>query len=141
MCLLHAVLRSRFLGLREHRAVLCGNQSSSALQFVVSRGLREVLLAPVGRVYQRNVVSEFGPKTWPRCRDSETRVHARLADLQGHLVELVEERRAAGVHGVHRVSVFVELSLLSSVFEPLHDAIHLVVRDWALLFGRFGGCR
>ena len=51
---------------------LCGNQSSSALQFVVSRGLREVLLAPVGRVYQRDVVSEFGPKTWPRCRDSET---------------------------------------------------------------------
>ena len=53
---------------------LCGNQSSSALQFVVSRGLREVLLAPVGRVYQRDVVSEFGPKTWPRCRDSETRM-------------------------------------------------------------------
>jgi hypothetical protein len=47
-----------------------GNQSSSALQFVVSRGLREVLLAPLGRVYQRNVVSWFGPKTRPRCRDS-----------------------------------------------------------------------
>ena len=59
-------------------ASLCGNQSSSALQFVVSRGLREVLLAPVGRVYQKNVVFEFGPKTWPRCRDSETRIILRI---------------------------------------------------------------
>ena len=53
-----------------------GNQSSSALQFVVSRGLREVLLALRGRLYQRDVVSEFGPKTWPRRRDRETRVLA-----------------------------------------------------------------
>ncbi len=45
------------------------------LQFGFSRGLREVLLAPVGRVYQRNVVSEFGPKTRPRCRDSENLTH------------------------------------------------------------------
>ena len=58
-------------------ASLCGNQSSSALQFVVSRGLREVLLAQLGRLYQRDVVSEFGPKTWPRCRDSETRPLSR----------------------------------------------------------------
>ena len=40
-----------------------GNQSSSALQFGVSLPCDEVLLAPVGRVYQRDVVSEFGPKT------------------------------------------------------------------------------
>ena len=33
------------------------------LQFGVSRGLREVLLAPVGRVYLSEIVSEFGPKT------------------------------------------------------------------------------
>ena len=57
-------------------ASLCGNQSSSALQFVVSRGLREVLLAPVGRVYQRKLVFEFS-KTWPRCQDSETRIILR----------------------------------------------------------------
>ena len=43
---------------------LCG--SSSALQFVVCRGLSEVLLAPLGRVYLSEIVSEFGPKTWPR---------------------------------------------------------------------------
>ncbi len=48
------------------------------LQFWVCCGLREVLLAPLGRVYQRNVVSEFGPKTWPRCRDSETRIILRI---------------------------------------------------------------
>ena len=50
-----------------------GNQRSSALQFWVCCGLSEVLLSGYGRVYQRDVVSEFGPKTWPRCRDSETR--------------------------------------------------------------------
>ena len=33
-----------------------GNQSSSALQFVVSRGLREVLLAPVGRLSEERRV-------------------------------------------------------------------------------------
>ena len=43
------------------------------LQLGVSRGRSEVRLAPVGRLYQRDVVSEFEPKTWPRCRDSETR--------------------------------------------------------------------
>ena len=53
-------------------AHLCGNQASSALQFGVSRGLSEVLLAPVGRVYLSEIVSEFEPKTWPRCRDSVT---------------------------------------------------------------------
>ena len=38
-----------------------GNQSSSALQFGVSRGRSEVWLALRGRGYQREVVSEFGP--------------------------------------------------------------------------------
>ena len=42
------------------------------LQFGVSRGLREVLLAPVGRVYLSEIVSKFEPKTWPRCRDNLT---------------------------------------------------------------------
>ena len=44
------------------------------LQFGVSRGLRGVLLAPVGRVYLSEIVSKFEPKTWPRCRDRETRI-------------------------------------------------------------------
>ena len=48
--------------------------SSSALQFLVWRGRSEVLLAPRGRVHQRHVVSEFGPKPGPRRRDSEGRV-------------------------------------------------------------------
>ena len=43
------------------------------LQFGVSRGRREVLLALRRRVYLSEIVSKFGPKTWPRCRDSETR--------------------------------------------------------------------
>ena len=46
------------------------------LQFGVSRGLREVLLAPVGRVYLSEVVSKFEPKPGPRCRDSETQMVA-----------------------------------------------------------------
>ena len=39
-------------------------KASSGLQFGVSRGRREVLLALRGRLYQSDVVSEFGPKTW-----------------------------------------------------------------------------
>ena len=35
------------------------------LQFGVSRGLREVLLAPVGRVYLSEIVSKFEPKPGP----------------------------------------------------------------------------
>ena len=38
--------------------------ASSALQFVVSRGRREVLLALCDRVHLSEVVSKFGPKTW-----------------------------------------------------------------------------
>ena len=45
------------------------------LQFGVSRGLREVLLAPVGRVYLSEIVSEFGPLRGPRRRDSENLTH------------------------------------------------------------------
>ena len=51
---------------------LCGNQSSSTLQFEVCRGVRDVLLSGYGQVYLSEVVSEFEPKTWPRGRDSET---------------------------------------------------------------------
>ena len=40
------------------------------LQFLVCRGLREVLLSGYGRVYLSEIVSEFELKTWPRCRDS-----------------------------------------------------------------------
>ena len=40
-----------------------GNQTSSALQFGASRGVREVWLALRGRGYPSEVVSEFGPKT------------------------------------------------------------------------------
>ena len=39
------------------------------LQFLVCRGLREVLLSGYGRVYLSEIVSEFEPKTWPRCRE------------------------------------------------------------------------
>ena len=47
-------------------------RKSTPLQFGVSRGRSEVLLAPRGRVYLSEVVSEFEPKTWPRCRDNLT---------------------------------------------------------------------
>jgi len=45
------------------RGRLCGNQSSSALQFEVCCGLREVLLALRGRGYPSEIVSEFELKT------------------------------------------------------------------------------
>ena len=48
------------------------------LQFEVCRGRSEVLLSGYGRLYQRDVVSEFGPKPGPRCRDNETRVQAAV---------------------------------------------------------------
>ena len=35
------------------------------------RGLREVFLSQYGRVCRSEVVSEFGPKPGPRCRDRE----------------------------------------------------------------------
>ena len=48
------------------------------LQFGVCRGRSEVLLSGYGRLYERDVVSEFGPKPGPRCRDNETRVQAAV---------------------------------------------------------------
>ena len=47
-----------------------GNQSSSALQFGVSRGRSAAWLSGYGLNYQREVVSEFGPRPGPWCRDS-----------------------------------------------------------------------
>ena len=70
------------------------------LQLGVSRGLGEVLLALRGRLYQRDVVSEFGPKTWPRCRDSETRPLS--------LGEKRETRRVDGVEGSTTLSDAVD---------------------------------
>ena len=45
-------------------------RKSTPLQFGVSRGRSEVLLAPRGRVYLSEIVSEFGPKPGPRCRET-----------------------------------------------------------------------
>ena len=53
-------------------------RKSTPLQFGVSRGRSEVLLAPRGRVYLSEIVSKFELKTWPRCRDSETRIILRI---------------------------------------------------------------
>ena len=54
------------------------------LQLGVSRGRSEVLLSGYGRVDLSAVVSEFGPKTWPRCRDSET----QLATVQRRILQI-----------------------------------------------------
>jgi hypothetical protein len=53
--------------------VPCG--TSSALQFGVSCGLGEVYY---GRGYLSEIVSEFELRTWPRCRDRETRITLRV---------------------------------------------------------------
>ena len=39
------------------------------LQFLVCRGVREVLLSGYGRVYLSEIVSKFELETWPRCRE------------------------------------------------------------------------
>ena len=44
------------------------------LQFGASRGRSEVRLALRGRGYLLEIVSKFGPKIWPWCRDRETRM-------------------------------------------------------------------
>ena len=56
----------------------CGaSKVQVGLQSGVFRGRSEVWLAPVGRLYQRDVVSEFGPLRGPRRRDRETRPPSR----------------------------------------------------------------
>ena len=75
------------------------------LQFGASRGLREVMLAPVGRVYLSEIVSKFEPKTWPRCRDSETRPLS-LGEKRG-------TRRVDGVEGSTTLSDAVDAKATS----------------------------
>ena len=73
------------------------------LQFEVCRGRSEVLLSGYGRVYQRDVVSEFGPKPGPRCRDSETRLLS-LGEKRG-------TRRVDGVEGSTTLSDAVDAKI------------------------------
>jgi hypothetical protein len=73
---------------------------------VVSRGRSEVRLAPVGRLYQRVVVLEFELKTWPWCRDSETRVTRPLA--RG---EKRGTRRIDGVEGSTTLSTTIDAKI------------------------------
>ena len=54
--------QAKALGIDAGVLVLAGEEIKLQ-QFGVSRGLREVLLALRGRLYQSDVVSEFGPKT------------------------------------------------------------------------------
>jgi hypothetical protein len=79
-------------------------KTSIALQFGVSRGLCDVLLALRGRGYPSEVVSEFGPKPGPRCRDSETRPLS-LGEKRG-------TRRVDGVEGLMMLpdAVFMKIS-------------------------------
>ena len=57
-------------------------RASVKLQFVlqsgVSRGRSEVFLSLLGRVHPSEIVSEFGPKPGPRCRDRGTRIILRI---------------------------------------------------------------
>ena len=63
------------------------------LQFEVCRGRSEVLLSGYGRVYLSEIVSGFGPKTWPRCQDRETRIilHTARRRRREDVVVLVHE--------------------------------------------------
>ena len=60
------------------------------LQFMVCRGRSEVLLALRGRVYLPMIVSKFGPKPGPRCRDRETRMISTQIQTVRELVAAVQ---------------------------------------------------
>ena len=80
----------------------CGNLQV-VLQFGVSRGRSEVLLALRGRGYLSEIVSKFEPKTWPPCRDSETRPLS-LGEKRG-------TRRVDGVEGSTTLSDAVDAKI------------------------------
>ena len=93
-------------------------KTSIALQFGVSRGLCDVLLALRGRGYPSEVVSEFGPKPGPRCRDSETlplslgekRGTRRVDGVEGYDDALRRRRREDKLtHGLMSTQVAAEL--------------------------------
>ena len=73
------------------------------LQFGVCRGRREVFLSQYGRVCRSEVVSKFGPKPGPRCRDSETRPPS-LGEKWG-------TRRVDGVEGSTTLSDAVDAKI------------------------------
>ncbi len=54
--------------------------------------MREMLLSGYGRVYLSEIVSEFGPKTWPRRRESEN----ALRRWRGGLDDALGRRRREG---------------------------------------------
>ena len=78
----------------------CGHQASSALQFLVCRGVRAVFLSQYGRGYLSEIVSEFEPKPGQLCRDSETRPLS-LSEKWG-------TRRVDGVEGSTTLSDAVD---------------------------------
>ena len=67
---------------------------------LVCRDRSEVLLSPYGLNYQSEVVAEFELKTWPWCRDSETRPLS--------LGEKRATRRVDGVEGSTTLSDAVD---------------------------------
>ncbi len=73
------------------------------LQFGVSRGRNEMFLSIRGRGYRSEVVSEFEPKTWPRCRDRETRPLS-VGEKRG-------TRRVDGVEGSTTLSDAVDAKI------------------------------
>ena len=79
--------------LRPITVICVASKVQLVLQFGVSLPCDEVLLAPVGRVYQRDVVAEFGPLRGPRCRDGETRPLSLSKKWGTRRVDGVEARR------------------------------------------------
>ena len=59
--------------------------TSSALQFGVSRGVREVWLALRGRLYLSEIVSKFEPKTWPGADKPDSLVDFHTGDRRARL--------------------------------------------------------
>ena len=86
--------------LRPITVICVASKVQLGLQFWVCRGRREVLLAPVGRLHERGVVSEFELKTSvPRQRD------------RSHSARSAERRHDDGVEGSATLSDAVDAKI------------------------------
>ena len=87
------------------------------LQFGASRGRSEVRLALRGRGYLLEIVSKFGPKIWPWCRDRE----ARMISTQ----ILTVRELVAAVQLIHQLEqyIYIEYDLVQRI-ELIRGRVH-----------------
>ena len=87
---------------------------------------REALLSGYGRVYPSEIVSEFGPKTWPRCRDNLTHwlISTQVMNMENWNDAMWAMQAAVGKYTwpfFYAVVGFVNICLLNLF--PLHKEL------------------